>query len=387
MTKRYINNKTSECSKPLRVLYIINSFSWGGAEKLVYDLSIGLIKKAEFVGVIALYRQDNDTETKMIADLKKVGVKTAILGKTAGKGRIKSIYDIYQFGKINRVNIIHGHCSVPMLFAKIAGKMLRVPVVCTIHNTRGYSAKREKNSSWMVSKYVSIGQAVENYMIQELNIKKNNIVPIFNSINTEQFPIVKKDPNFWVKYGGKKGEQVILNVARVHQQKNQLCLARAINRCIKDGESNIRAYILGNFDESDQTYIELRKYIENEGIADHIIFLGMHQNVNDFLHNADCFVMTSKYEGLSVAFLEAVISGLAIVVTDMPFVRELNSISNCSTVIQQDDDKALASILEKKSYKQQSLETISLFKEKFSMKEFVDQHYNLYKKVLDSTVS
>lgn len=386
MTKRYINNKIPEASNPLRVLYIINSFSWGGAEKLVYDLSIGLIEKAEFVGVVALYRQNNDTETKMVADLEKAGVKTAILGKTAGKGRIKAIYDTYRFGKTNKVNIIHGHCLIPMLFAKIAGKMLKVPVVCTVHNTQGYSAKKEKISSWMVSKYVSIGQAVENYMIQELNIKKKDIVPIFNSINTEQFIPVKKDPSFWVKYGGKEGEQVILNVARVHQQKNQLCLARAINHCIKDGKSDIRAYILGNFDESDQTYIELKKYIENEGIADHVIFLGMHQNVNDFLNNADCFVMTSRYEGLSVAFLEAVISGLAIVVTDMPFVRELNSISNCSTVIQQDDDKALASILEKKSYKQQSLETISLFKEKFSMKEFVDKHYNLYQNILDSTI-
>jgi len=366
----------------VRILYIIHAFSWGGAEKLVYDLSARVKDSAGSVGVTALYRTGNETEAGMVRDLESRGVVTQIVGKRAGKDRVKTVFAIARFAKEHRVELIHGHCAVPMLFAKIVGKLLGIPSVCTIHNTKGYSRTEERLTGWMTDRYVSIGAAAEAYMETELGIAKERIVRIYNAIDTSQFQGRPRNAHFWEQYGGRVGEQILLNVARVHEQKNQMCLARAVKRCLEDGYREFKVYILGAYDEGDPAYRELANYIHAEKLDRHIVFLGMHKNVRDFLANADLFVMTSAYEGLSVAYLEAVISGLPIVVTDMPFVHELNEVASCATVIAQNDSEALARIIEDRSYKRQNAETIAKFEEMFSMEKFVDEHRNLYLQVI-----
>lgn len=366
----------------MRILYIINAFSWSGAERLVYDLALKIRNCVEYVGIAALYRNNGAAETEMICNLRNAGIAAYTIGKEAGSGRIRTIRILTQIAKTNQVDLIHGHCSVPMLFAKIVGTILRLPVACTIHSTRGYSKAREKLTSWMVDKYVSIGAAAEAYMETDLAIAKEKIVRIYNAIDTEHFYRRTRDERFWENYGGKPGEQVLLNVARVHEAKNQMCIARAVKKCLEGGYRDFRVYILGAYEERSPVYQELAHYIDSEKLMEHIVFLGMHSNVSDFLANADCFVMTSAYEGLSVAFLEAVISGLPIVVTDMPFVHELNEIAPCSTIIPQNDSGKLARIIEQQCYTGQRDETVRRFQKLFSMERFVQQHMHLYSELL-----
>lgn len=361
----------------MKILYVINSFSWGGAEKLVFDLSQGMVKYADWVGVVALYNNDDDIEDSMRHQLKAKGVETYILNKKAGKDRLKSILSIANIIKKNNVDLVHGHCSVPMLLAKVAGKLEHRKVVCTIHNTQGYSKKGEKYTQRLVDAYISIGEAAEKYMINQLGISPKKVHRIYNAIDVKKFSGLSPKSGFWHQYGGKDEEISLLNVARVSEQKNQLCLLRAVCSCVNKG-LNVKCYILGAYDENDKTYQKLQKYVIENHIENNICFLGMHNNVEDFLSNADCFVMSSRYEGLSVAFLEAVVSGIPIVCSDMPFVNELNAISKCSTVFEQDNDKQLAQIIFNDEYKPQSPETVKKFSDLFSMRRFVDQHRKLY---------
>ena len=362
----------------MHILYIINAFSWGGAEKLVYDLALSIRPKVESVSIIALYKQENETERKMIQELNAHSIATMVLGKTTGKGRLKCVLVLNRYIKDNKVSIIHAHCSVPMLFGKIVGKMRNIPVICTIHNTRGYSARKETLTKWMTNKYVSIGQAAEEYMIKELKISAEQIQRIYNAIDTSAFKQHDRDNAFWEKYPGEKNEIKLLNVARVNEQKNQLCLLRAIKIC-KDRGVDAHVYILGAYDDNEPTYESLLKYIQENGITENVTFLGMKNNVNEFLQNADCFVMTSWYEGLSVAFLEAVACGTPIITTDMPFVRELMEIGKCATIIPQDDDNALAELIIHKSFYKADSGVIHTFQTRFSMETFCKQHLMLYR--------
>lgn len=382
-TKDYIQNKVDQLNDKYNVLFIINSFSWGGAEKLVYDMSLELIKYVNGVTVVALYdEKDKTTERYMIQTLQNSNITTYVLGKPAKKGRFKAIRDIIGIIKKEDIDIVHAHCGVPMLLGKVSCKCTNVPIVCTVHNTQGYSQKIEKFTSWMVDTYVSIGEAAEQYMIKNLGIKKNHICRIYNSVDIHKFISGKKSNQFWEEYGGKPNDFVVLNVARVHKQKNQLCLLKSINKCIQAGEMNIKLYILGHYEINDPVYIELQGYIKEHNLTEYIKFLGMHKNVEDFLANSDCFVMTSYYEGLSVAFLEAIMAGVPVITTDLPFVREINNISACSVVVPQDDSDKLAEVIIEKNYDKPSEESVAKFKQMFSLENFVSKHCLLYEKVL-----
>lgn len=366
----------------MRIIYIFNGFTWGGAEKLVYDLARNMIKKAEFVGVVGLYRYGDHIEHAMQEELHACGVHTMILDCCTKQNLPHSIREIYQFAKEQRVDVIHGHCSIPMQFAKAVGLLLNISVICTIHSVAGYSKWIERMTSWKVHVYVAIGESAGGYMRKELHIPERKIIAIHNAIETDVFASGKRRPDFWEPYGEKQGDEVLINVARVCDVKNQMCILRALKRCISHKYENVKLYILGSYRKTDAAYQTLKHYIKENQLEKHVTFLGMHRWVVDFLANADCFVMTSRYEGLSLAFLEAVMAGLPIICTDMPFVQELNAISDCATVVPQDDDEALAGVLERRAYKRQSQETIRKFSEMFAMEPFVEQHYHLYERSL-----
>lgn len=365
----------------MRILFVINSFTRAGAEKLVYDLSQAIRDRCEYVGVAALYRMGHETEADMQAQLNRQGIDTFVLDKRAGRDRADAVGKLVRIIRENRIDLIHGHCSVPMLLGKLAGLLTRVPVVCTIHNTRGYSARRERLTAWMTDAYVSIGRSAEEYMTAELGIPEERITRIYNAVDSRRFVPQPREPGFWQRHGVACNGPVILNIGRIVEAKNQICLLRAAERCVRDGVP-VTVVILGDCET--ELYQSLRDYGAEHGLEGRVYFLGLQDRVWEFLNQADCFVMTSLYEGLSVAFLEAVLCGTPIIASDMPFVAELNEIAPCAAVIPQNDDKGLAALLERGSYERQSPETMEKFRRLFSMERFAGEHLALYRRVLEN---
>lgn len=361
----------------MRVMYVINEFAWAGAEKLVFELAIQLKKKVQSVSIVALYERNDRTEKDIINTLTENGIDTLIVGKRAGKERFICVKKILSFAKEKRITIIHGHCSVPMLFSKIVGFILHVPVICTIHSTNGYSKYKEILTSWMVKKYVSIGEAAESYMVDSLHINRKKIVRIYNAVNVNAFSNREKQNDFWKPYGGKSTDLVLINVARISEVKNQICLLKAVEQCIKY-KNNIKLYILGDTNSSRTLYENLLNYIQSHNLENNVFFLGEKRNVNEYLANSDIFVMSSFYEGLSLAFLEAVIMGLPIITTKLAFVDELNKISECATIVPQNNDVEFSKQILNNSVKRQEEETVKKFKKIFSLENNVMSHYNLY---------
>jgi len=365
----------------MRILFVINSFFYGGAEKLVFDLVKSICSKCEQVSVAALYRMENDMEERIMQSLKQEGVKTYILDKKAGSDRIATVRKLCKIVKEDNIQLIHAHCSVPMLMGKLAGCIAGAKVVCTVHNTRGYKIMLEKLTGWMVHGYVSIGQAAEEYMLDNLGIKKNKITCIYNAVDTNRFQTGEQIAGFWRKWGFDNNVPVVVNVGRVVPQKNQLCLVRAVKKCYSLGKP-IQCAILGGFDGASETYKTLQEYIHANELEERIRFLGQQEEIPVFLKNCDCFVMTSVYEGLSVSYLEAVLCGVPIVTTDLPFVRELQRFGNTAVIIPQNDADALADILLNRSYTPPNDETISHYRENFSLSKFAEAHLQLYNQIV-----
>lgn len=362
----------------MRILYLISAFTYAGAEKLVFNLALRMAERHD-IGIIALYERHDQAESDMLAALTKKGIATEILGKRAGRDRLQSVVQIYRYIVKKRIDLIHAHCPVPMGLGKIAGMLTHIPVICTVHNTRGY--EWERMTAWMVEAYISIGEAAERYMKEELKLPDSRVFRIYNAVETERFKEGRKSDHFWDLYGGAGAEQIILNVGRVCSQKNQMCLIKALEQIIARGNTQVMLYILGNYEENDPVYQQLAQYIYAHALQNYVRFLGARDNVEDFLANADCFVMTSWYEGFSVAFLEAVISGCAVVAADLPFVRELNAFAECAVVIPPNDAGRLADVLSQRDYQKQSSMTIEAFTEKFSLERFVEKHCEVYENV------
>ncbi|MGH8168244.1 MAG: glycosyltransferase [Woeseiaceae bacterium] len=95
----------------------------------------------------------------------------------------------------------------------------------------------------------------------------------------------------------------------------------------------VRASIVGDGPEMDT----LRQQISELGLEANIELLGLRHDVLELLKDAKIFALTSRWEGVSIAMLEAMASGTIPVVSDVGDVRDVVSSGENGVVLDEND--------------------------------------------------
>ena len=135
---------------------------------------------------------------------------------------------------------------------------------------------------------------------------------IYNPIDTEAIRKAgQKFPDHsWYQ---KTGLSIIVAVGRLTEQKDFTTLIQAFQKiCTKN--QRLRLMILGEGEKR----AELEQLICQLGISDKVALPGFVNNPYTFLKHADLFVLSSRWEGLPNALLEALAVGTPVVSTDCP---------------------------------------------------------------------
>lgn len=105
----------------------------------------------------------------------------------------------------------------------------------------------------------------------------------------------------------------IVAVGRLTSQKNYHLLLSAFAEVCKKNEK----YTLHIYGQGIEEQV-LRNYVNELDIQNRVIFEGFFLNVHDQIKDADIFVMTSDFEGLPNALMEAMAMGFPVISTDCP---------------------------------------------------------------------
>ncbi len=130
-------------------------------------------------------------------------------------------------------------------------------------------------------------------------IQKKSCI-IMNQVKEELFHVVREEENYYVALG------------RVVPQKNYAMMICGFAGLLKAAPDE-QLLIYGEGDT--EPYIEL---IKNLGVEENIHFMGTTNDVASVLKKAKAFLMTSDYEGMPNALLEAMAVGLPCICTDCP---------------------------------------------------------------------
>jgi glycosyltransferase involved in cell wall biosynthesis len=162
----------------------------------------------------------------------------------------------------------------------------------------------------------SCSEAVTEFLVREVGIKKENIVTIPNGIDIKSFS-VKLDKKKKIKeLGLKSGSPIVGTVSRLHEPtKGIKILLEAFN--IVQSEVNSQLLIVGS--GKDEKF--LKKMAEDMGIK--ALFLGERTDISDILQIMDVFVLPSLSEGFPVVILEAMAAGIPIVASRVGGLKEV----------------------------------------------------------------
>jgi glycosyltransferase involved in cell wall biosynthesis len=263
-----------------------------------------------------VYRFPFFARNKLLIEYKNIPYLRMLLYYISG-----FFFTIYVILK-NKCGLIHVHWAIPTgLIGVWAGKLLRKPVVVTIHGSDFRMAT--ERSSFLTKIFLYVCQRANQIMcvseVQEKEIQKMGVR--IEKILTFPMGI---DESF-LEVGRKRREKLNGQSHTVLSNRNLLplynvsLLIRAIPAVLKE-EPNTKFIIAGDGLERDN----LEKEAKNLNVSSLIKFLGRvpPEKMADLLAQADIYVSTSLYDGTSVSLLEAMGSGAFPVVTDIPSNRE-----------------------------------------------------------------
>lgn len=126
-----------------------------------------------------------------------------------------------------------------------------------------------------------------------------------------------------------------VTVGTINERKNQLNLIKCIHHVADD-----RIYLTVVGDGS--MLNECKAYVEENNLSEHIQLLGKRTDVEDILNQNNVFVMSSFGEGLPIAAIEAMRSGLPLLLTDVGGCKEL--INNNGMLMSPDNENMINAI-------------------------------------------
>ncbi|MGN0597011.1 MAG: glycosyltransferase [Ruminiclostridium sp.] len=141
-------------------------------------------------------------------------------------------------------------------------------------------------------------------------------------VDNSIFPPIPKEESLKTKVdmGIEKDEFVFINVAEFSARKNQQLIIHAFAKM-----KNKATLILAGEGETLQSCMELAKAL---GVDERVIFVHHSCNINALLRLSDCFVSSSRFEGLPFCVMEALYCGLPVIASDVKGHKDLIGESN-----------------------------------------------------------
>jgi glycosyltransferase involved in cell wall biosynthesis len=287
--------------------------------------------------------------------------------------RLKYYWNFSRFLKNEKMDVVHIHSHGCMWGMAFAAWMAKKRSVYTFHNvfpsskiTYIYHCLRRWSAKKIFKcKFQTISDSVHEH---ELKYYHNSTIKINNWYDSSRF------------YSALTGEK-----EKIRQELNissEILILISVGGCssIKRHSEIIRALSLIVSKIPDCVYLHLGKGVSEDeeqklsvelGLETHIRFIGNQKDVRKYLIASDIYLMTSKFEGISLTTIEAMACNIPAILYNVPGLRDFNKTKECAILIKEDFSQLAESItyLYKNTEKQKELTT--------NAKQLVDSAYNM----------
>jgi len=239
-------------------------------------------------------------------------------GRLAGSG-IKTLFALVRLLKKERPEILHCHRHKPTVYGAIAARLAGVPhVISHVHGlNRTRSLGRKITNRFIfgaVDKVIAVSDGVNKDVLRtNTAIPPGKVVTVHNGIDVDRIAAVSAGRDeVRERLGLKKDAVVFGTVGRLAQTKGQVYLLEAFSVTLKNLPGSV-LLIAGD----GPLMGELARKAEDLGITPSVRFLGHRQDVLEIMRAFDVFVFPSLAEGLPLALLEAMASGVIVVASNV----------------------------------------------------------------------
>lgn len=359
--------------KNKRILQVIDSMGFGGAEKVVMTLSQGFIERGHSVDVIIIDDKEVfvlDTEVK----LHKLGFKKSWRAYPRYSKKLHAmIKDMeYRFGEFDLI-LVHLQQSI-----RLMRTFKHQKTFFCLHSSLAQSSlsgrkglrlwlkKRRLQKIYNGLDLIAVSHGVADDATKNVEIRPKSIQTIYNPVDFEEIKKLSNKDNTICQH-----ENFIVHVGRLASVKRHDLLIKAY----KASGIDTKLVLVGD----GPLRHEIEILIEEEGLRDSVLLTGYMENPYNCIARASLLVLCSDYEGFGNVLVEALALGTSVISTDCPSgPNEILKGSLARWLVPVDDQDALAFCINDSFINKTSdPNDFSSYIEQFDVKCIVNQYLNL----------
>lgn len=294
---------------PIRVLMILDTFRFGGAENLVAEL--GRFDPESLQVAVASLAPAEIAGDAMFGRLAAAGLKPTYLS-------VRRLLDLRGFFRLVRtlrlvpVDVVHTHLDYSAMLVPLAARLAGKPTVATLHETpRQHPSRRERLKELLtvrvpgrLGRVVFVSQYAFDEFARRYGPARSTWRVIHNGINLDRYNPQRDRPP-----GSERPVWAV--VAALRPLKNHVDLVRAWAGVVA---VHPKATLLVVGDGPSRSDIE--QTLADAGLQDSVRMLGRREDVPELLQTVDGVVSASVWEALPTALIEAGACGLPVVAAD-----------------------------------------------------------------------
>ena len=286
-----------------KIMFYINSISTGGAERVIVNLANYFAENGYEAVLVSSYYSSH--EYSLCSSVRRLSLEKEEIQQSRIRRNLSRVKKLREICKKEKPDVLVSFMKEPNFRAILATFGLSIKTIVSVRN--------DPNIEYAGTEGKFVGKVLlslaDGCVFQTEDAKKwfprklqNKSKIIYNAVK-EDFYKAERKPQ--------KGE--IVTCGRLTDQKNHAMLIDAFAEVSKKiPYATLKIYGEGALKET------LQKQINSLSLQSKVFLMGVTENVAKALEAADLFVLSSDFEGMPNALMEAMAVGVPSISTDCP---------------------------------------------------------------------
>jgi glycosyltransferase involved in cell wall biosynthesis len=304
---------------PVPILHIIKSLGRGGAELLLPES----LRKHDQSKYSFHYLYFLPWKSQVVPEIQAAGGTVVCFPANNNIEILMRVRKIMAYVKAHHIQMIHCHLPWGGIVGRMVGRITGIPVVYTEHNKwERYHRLTYYINKWSFSsqqQVIAVSEEVARSIKSHYHKAQPGVQVVLNGIDTDKFSTANSIDRDVRKELNIPAHAPVIGIACVFRAQKRLTIWLEIASLLHEKYHNVHFIIVGDG--------VLRNEVHRKaGVLDtgkYVHFAGPQAEVRPWLKAMDIFMMSSEFEGLPIALLEAMSMGCIPACTDAGGIPEV----------------------------------------------------------------
>jgi glycosyltransferase involved in cell wall biosynthesis len=261
-------------------------------------------------------------KNQMVESIEKNGGIVHCMSASNNLQIIFKLRAIIEYIRLHNIQLIHCHLPWAGMVGRIVFKIINVPVLYTEHNKQERYHFLTRWMNRLTFNWQSTAIAVSHDVAESIHKNINPRVPvlkILNGVNTNFFQRDEKAGGKFKQELGLPENSIVVGAIAVFRFQKRMKEWLEVFAAASAKHPQLYGIIVGDGPLKE----EILKHRKQLGLEEKVLMPGLQTDVKPWYSAMNIFMMTSVFEGLPIALLEAMSMECAVVTTDAGGIKEV----------------------------------------------------------------